>query len=363
MLSGATQHSIDRLTMDLPKCIKDDMVHHNKLNTLAGLRKLIQAINAWYWEWKGELSHETWASDLLETSLNTSLTTSPAKVLQIPRQKQQQLWLYPGQGLLFWTEEVHHSQPFFETWERRKANSTGTSVPSWQQVLPSFVAPLEHVTKDCPKIQLGFHQSLSVQVWSGQICVFWHRFEKTEQSLNSAQPEDCIELPHAKTLTLNASALSNPDSLTLFLTSNTLPDMVLKSLWIPDLPTLSLILVFVSDSASSSIWNSTYQTPTPRWNFNSVISQALDLQICFPTGNPESDFLRHSMDQSCMIVLGYCWLTHYNPSIDWVLGSIFFWQLSQHESKSHPLSRHFCHWHPFRNFWTLSWIFQNQFCW
>src|SRR5882724_1879388 len=30
--------------------------------------------------------------------------------------------------------------------------------------------------------------------------------------------------------TLNASALSNPDSLTLFLTSDTLPDMVLKSL-------------------------------------------------------------------------------------------------------------------------------------
>ena len=42
------------------------------------------------------------------------------------------------------------------------------------------------------------------------------------------------------------------------------------------------------------------------------------------------------LDQSCTIVLGYCWLTHYNPSIDWVLGSIFFWQLSQHESKSSP---------------------------
>src|SRR5882724_203477 len=37
-----------------------------------------------------------------------------------------------------------------------------------------------------------------------------------------------------------------------------------------------------------------------------------------------------------MIVLGYCWLNHYNPSIDWVLGSIFFWQPSRHESKSSP---------------------------
>jgi len=37
-----------------------------------------------------------------------------------------------------------------------------------------------------------------------------------------------------------------------------------------------------------------------------------------------------------MIVLGYCWLICYNPSIDWVLGNIFFWQLLQHESKSSP---------------------------
>src|SRR5882724_10883538 len=37
-----------------------------------------------------------------------------------------------------------------------------------------------------------------------------------------------------------------------------------------------------------------------------------------------------------MIVLGYRWLTRYNPSIDWVLGSIFFRQPSQHESKSSP---------------------------
>src|SRR5882724_11830061 len=42
------------------------------------------------------------------------------------------------------------------------------------------------------------------------------------------------------------------------------------------------------------------------------------------------------LDQSCTIVLGYRWLTHYNPLIDWVLGSIFFRQLSQHESKSSP---------------------------
>src|SRR5882724_8384870 len=38
------------------------MVHHNKPNTLSGLRKLIQAINARYWERCGEVSCETCTS-------------------------------------------------------------------------------------------------------------------------------------------------------------------------------------------------------------------------------------------------------------------------------------------------------------
>jgi len=53
--------------------------------------------------------------------------------------------------------------------------------------------------------------------------------KKTEQSSRLHMTEDCIELLHVKTLTLNTSTLSNPHSLTLSLTSDTLPDMVLKS--------------------------------------------------------------------------------------------------------------------------------------
>jgi len=34
----------------LAKHIKDDMVHHEKPNTLSSLRKLVQAIDAQYWE-------------------------------------------------------------------------------------------------------------------------------------------------------------------------------------------------------------------------------------------------------------------------------------------------------------------------
>ena len=38
-----------------------------------------------------------------------------------------------------------------------------------------------------------------------------------------------------------------------------------------------------------------------------------------------------------MIVLGYHWLTHFNPTIDWVLGHIYFHQLLQLEAKMSPL--------------------------
>ena len=52
---------------------------------------------------------------------------------------------------------------------------------------------------------------------------------------------------------------------------------------------------------------------------NSVISQALHLQIRFPTMESQNlTFYVTPLDQSCTIVLRYRWLTHYNPSIDWV---------------------------------------------
>jgi len=55
-------HSVDRLYNGLTKHIKDDMVQHTKPTTLAGLQKLVQAIDAQYWEWKGEVSCKTRAS-------------------------------------------------------------------------------------------------------------------------------------------------------------------------------------------------------------------------------------------------------------------------------------------------------------
>jgi len=313
--------------------------------------KLIQAIDAWFWNEKENSPakpelHIFWKQVWTEVWPNRSDNKS-GKVLQFQAEEPITLALPHARAQLL-NREVHHSWPFFETQERQKANSTGQSVLSWQHTLP-LLWRCWHVCQGLSKIQFASAKAKHPSLIRTSPCLPAWTQKKTEAVLKTLhKPEDALK--SSCKIYSHTSTLSNPQSLTLFLKSDHPSGYGLESLMDSGSSNsfIDLCLFMFVQTQHLQHMDSSYQTPT-HWEPPIHHLAGTRLANLFPLGNPIIWLLTSLCSgPEFYIVLGIP-LAHPH-TIPWLTGywqHLFLATITAWIPRAHPLSRHFHCQHPF----------------